>query len=108
MLPPHPLDVEKVCWSRARGNPIVIGVAIAEDRPQAGVLQPADCLIGMVRRVIIVRPVVESSDARIERLERAQVVCDVHIAWSVQATHDAANAGEILRKSPVDSSPTQQ
>jgi hypothetical protein len=51
----HPVDVGKIRWPRARRDPLVIGVAVAEDCPQAGILQPANCLIGMVRRVVIVR-----------------------------------------------------
>jgi hypothetical protein len=87
----HPFDVGEIRWQRARRDPFVIGVAGAEDRSEARVLEPADGFIGVVGRVVVVRPVIESRDARIERLERPKMVGDIHVVGSLDAAHDATN-----------------
>ena len=53
--------------------------AVGEDGPDPRLLQPADGLVGVVRRVHDVRPVDERRDARVDALERAPQVGGVDV-----------------------------
>ena len=57
--------------------------AEGEDRSDAGLLEPADRLVGVVGRVHDVRPVDERRDARVDALERAPQVAGVHVVGPV-------------------------
>ena len=57
--------------------------AVGEDRSDLRLLQAADRLVGVGRRVHDVRPVDERRDARVDALERAPQVAGVHVVGPV-------------------------
>ncbi len=101
LLLPHAAEIGVVGRQVARREPFGVGVAVAEDGAEAGVAEALDHRVGMGRRVVVVRPVVERGDAAIERIERAEEVADVVVLRRVEPAHDDADAGEILRQRPV-------
>ena len=60
-----------------------VAEAVGEDRPDLRVLQAADGLVGVGRRVHDVRPVDERRDARVDALERAPQVGRVDVVGPV-------------------------
>ncbi len=69
--------------------------AVRVDRPDAGVLQPLDRRIGVIGRVVDVRPVEERRHAAVERLQRTRVVADVDILGAVVAADAAEHHLEV-------------
>ena len=63
--------------------PLVGSTAMGEDRPRAGVAQPFDRGVGMLRRAQVVRPVEQRGDARVEGFERAEQVAGVGVLGAV-------------------------
>ena len=69
--------------------------AEGEHRPDAGLLQAADRLVGVVGRVHDVRPVDERRDARVGALERAPQVAGVHVVGPVVRGELVEDPGEV-------------
>ena len=74
-----------------------VAEAVGEHRPDAGVLQPLDRRVRVVRRVHDVRPVHERRDARVDALERAPAVRREHVVRPVvrsELVEDRAEVGD--------------
>ena len=104
----HALDVLEVRLDIAWHRPFAIRIAVAIDRPYARIEQALDRRIGVLGRVVEVRPVVERGHAGIERVERADVIGDVHVLGGIDLARDAANAAEILAERPIGGDAAQQ
>jgi hypothetical protein len=70
--------------------------AVGVDRADACVLQALDRRVGVVGRVVDVRPVEERRHARVQRLERAGVVADVDVLRAVEAADLAEHDREVV------------
>ena len=70
--------------------------AVGVDRADAGVLQTLDRRVGVIGRVVDVRPVEQRRDAAVERLERAGVVADVDVLGAVVAADAAEHDREVV------------
>ena len=70
--------------------------AVRVDGADAGVLQPLDPGVGVVGRVVDVRPVQQGRHAAVERLERPGVVADVDVFRAVMAAHASEHDREVM------------
>ena len=70
--------------------------AVRVDGADAGVGEPGDRGVGVLRRVVDVRPVEQRGDAGVERLERAHQVRDVDVLGAVLHADVVEHAGEVL------------
>ena len=89
-------------------EPFLVGVAVAEYGAQARRLEPLHRAVRMRRRIVVVRPIVERRNPRVERLQSAEQVGDIHVLGRVEVAHHAAHAGKILRERPVRSARTEE
>ncbi len=100
--------VFKIARQVADRKPFAVGVAVGVNRADAGVAQTLDRHVGVIGRIVVVRPINQCRDAGIERFERAEIVGHIHIVGRVEFAHDAADAAEILSKAPVRRGIAQQ
>ena len=70
--------------------------AVRVDGADAGFGQAADRRVGVLRRVVDVRPVEQRRDAGVERLERADQVRDVDVLGAVLDADVVEHPGEVL------------
>lgn len=62
----------------------------------------------MLGRVVVVRPIDQRRDAAVERLERADVVDDIHVVGRVKFAHYASDAAEMLGEAPIGGGVAEQ
>ena len=70
--------------------------AVRVDRADAGILQPLDRGVGVIRRVVDVRPVEQRRHAAVQRFQRSGVVPDVDVHGPVVTADAAEHHGEVV------------
>ena len=82
-----------------------VRVAVAVDGAEARVAEAADRLVGVLRRVVDVRPVEERRDAGVDRLERAEVVPGVDVLRPVRGRELVEHEVEVAAEADVGRDP---
>ncbi len=78
-----------------------VGETVGEDRTDPSLLEPADRLVGVIGRVLDVRPVEQCRHTGVDTFERAHVVGDVYVLWSIDAREAVEHDSEIVVESSV-------
>ena len=75
--------------------------AVGENSPRAGVEQPLDRPVGVLRGGEVVRPVQQRGDARVERFDRAEQVAGIRVLGPVALAQPGVHAPQVVEQGPV-------
>ena len=78
-----------------------LGAAIAEHRTDAAVAQGLDGGVGVLRRVLNVRPIEYGRHTGVERTQRGDQIAGVHVLRATQGAEAAQNCLEVVAQRAV-------